>query len=247
MAIRPGRGNLNITGKIFALLCALAICPGAAVSETVAARNYHSFWLWAGVKPQPELKNADEIYLLAGEVNSRGGAHIIAQRSATPHLSNTKVWIVYRAQTLEWNDQIFAEILQHLETWRRAGNPVVGLQIDFDAGTKHLDRYAAFLTGIRARLPAPYRLGITGLLDWSANGDPQGLAALAGVIDEIVIQTYQGRFVIPGYETYLARLGPLKIPFKIGLVQGGDWHAPEGLGQHPFFEGYIVFLLNPRR
>ncbi len=63
-----------------------------------------------------------------------------------------------------------------------------------------------FLSDLRRQLPAKYRLSITGLLDWSANGDPEKLAALGNMVDEIVVQTYQGRKTIPGYENYLARL-----------------------------------------
>ena len=154
--------------------------------------------------------------------------------------------MVYRAQTIAWNDAIINEILSHLELWRASGNSVEGLQIDFDAGTKHLDQYANFLATVRARLPQQYHLGVTGLLDWSANGDPKGLQALAGVVDEIVLQIYQGRRVISGYQTYLAKLDGLNVPFKIGLLQGGDWDAPDQLQQNLMFKGYVVFLLNPK-
>jgi len=60
-----------------------------------------------------------------------------------------------------------------------------------------------------------------------------------------VLQIYQGRHSIPGYERYLARLDRFRIPFRIGLPQGGEWDAPEGLEANPMFRGYVVFLLNP--
>ncbi|MDE2383191.1 MAG: DUF3142 domain-containing protein [Alphaproteobacteria bacterium] len=214
----------------------------------VQAEDYQSFWLWAGVEPQGVLAQAREVYLLAGEVSDRGRPHLISQRSAVPHIGGADVWIVYRAQTIAWDDAILAGVLAHVESWRAAGNHVVGLQIDFDAGTRHLERYAAFLREVRGRLPQGYRLGVTGLLDWSANGDPAGLDALAGVVDEVVLQIYQGRHVIPGYQAFLARLGRMKVPFRIGLLQGGDWQPPPGLQANPQFRGYVVFLLNgPRK
>ena len=74
----------------------------------------------------------------------------------------------------------------------------------------------------------------------------RGLDALAGAVDEVVLQIYQGRRVIPGYAGYLARLDRMKIPFRIGLLQGGEWQAPPGLEANPHFRGYVVFLLNPR-
>ncbi len=82
-------------------------------------------------------------------------------------------------------------------------------------------------------------------MDWSANGDPAALARLGGVVDELVIQTYQGRSTIPGYEAYLASLRDLPLPYRIGLVEGGAWHAPPGFENDPEFRGYVVFLLRP--
>ena len=246
MATRPGRRNCTIIGKLGFVCLALLALNMPARAEVVRAENYDSFWLWAGVEPQPVLSGAKEIYLLAGEVTDRGPAHVISQRSAIPHVLGPDVWIVYRAQSIAWNEAVYADIFAHVESWRAAGNKVVGLQVDFDAGTKHLERYAEFLAQVRARLPSQYRLGVTGLLDWSANGDPAGLDALAGVVDEVVLQIYQGRHVIPGYGAYLARLKRMKVPFRIGLLQGGDWRPPPELPANPNFRGFVVFLLNPQ-
>lgn len=152
--------------------------------------------------------------------------------------------MVVRVETLDWPEPIYAQVLSALARWRAAGNRVAGLQIDFDAGTRHLENYAAFLADLRKRLPPDCLLSITGLLDWSSHGDPAGLAALAGTVDEIVLQIYQGRRVIPGYAGYLAALDRLEIPFRIGLLQGGDWEAPAGLAANPWFRGYVVFLVN---
>jgi hypothetical protein len=126
------------------------------------------------------------------------------------------------------------------------GNNLIGLQIDFDAKTRHLQNYAAFLADLRKRLPQRYELSITGLLDWSANGDPAGLRSIGGSVDELVLQVYQGRRTIPGYQRYLQRLNQLNIPFRIGLVQGGEWAPPASLQSNPNFRGYVVFLVNEK-
>lgn len=215
-------------------------------TDRVDARHYDAFWLWAGVRPQPVLDRAKRVYILQGQVSTRDTVRLIAQRPAIPRIEHADVWMVVRVETLRWPPQIYDQLLVQLERWRAAGNRVVGIQIDFDARTRHLEGYADFLTGLRARLPADCRLGITGLLDWSANGDPAGLDALAGVVDEVVLQIYQGRRVIPGYAGYLARLDRLKLPFRIGLLQNGEWRAPPGLEFNPNFRGYVVFLTNER-
>jgi hypothetical protein len=196
------------------------------------------------VKPQPVLSKARQIYVLHGAVVGGDEAHMVAQRPAIPRVRHADLWLVLRVETLDWTPRIHDQLLAAVARWKTAGNNLVGVQIDFDARTHQLSNYAAFLKTVRAKLPREYRLGVTGLLDWSANGDPAGLAALGGVVDELVLQIYQGRRVIPGYQAYLARLDRLAVPFRIGLLQDGDWSPPPGLGDHPYFRGYVVFLHN---
>jgi hypothetical protein len=229
---------------LVALISLALVAPPARADAPVDANRYDSFWLWAGVKPQPLLANAKRLYLLQGQVGVREPIRLIAQRPAIPRLRGPDVWMVVRVETLAWPPQVYRQLLIQLERWRAAGNRVAGIQIDFDARTRHLEAYASFLADLRRRLPRDCKLGITGLLDWSANGDPKGLDALAGTVDEVVLQIYQGRHSIPGYERYLARLDRFRIPFRLGLPQGGEWRAPEGLEANPMFRGYVVFLLN---
>jgi hypothetical protein len=66
---------------------------------------------------------------------------------------------------------------------------------------------------------------------------------LAGIVDEMVIQTYQGRHTIHGYDAYTRHLARLPIPYRIGLVERGEWKEPPELRQDPHFLGYVVFLL----
>ncbi|HLY80038.1 MAG TPA: DUF3142 domain-containing protein [Caulobacteraceae bacterium] len=236
-------------GRLAVLAFALGLALGApAGAGTVRAQDYDAFWLWAGVKPQPELATARTLYILQGQVaapDADEDGRLIAQGGAIPHLGHGEVWLDYRAHTLRWSPAVYDQILARLRRWRAAGNPVVGLQIDFDARTRRLDQYATFLADLRRRLPADCRLSITGLLDWSSQGDSAALDALGGVVDEVVLQTYQGRHTIPNYQAYLASLSRVTLPFKIGLAEGGDWTAPADLAANPWFRGYVVFLSNP--
>ncbi len=226
---------------------ALTVASPAALDARVDAARYDAFWLWAGVRPQPVLRGAKRLYLLEGQVDAAPPVRLVAQRAALPHVAGPEIWMVVRVGTLGWPPLVYRQLLVALGRWRSAGNRVVGVQIDFDARTRHLADYATFLADLRSRLPADCRLGITGLLDWSANGNPAGLDALASTVDEVVLQIYQGRHVIPGYAGYLARLGRLTIPFRIGLLQGGEWAAPPSLSANPRFGGYVVFLTNGAR
>ncbi len=226
-----------------------AIRPAAAAP--VKAADYQAFWLWSGVRPQPLLAQARTLYVLQGQIDGprRPGdppARMTAQNPAVPRLSNElELWVVYRAHTLDWGEDVHALLLAQLQRWQRAGNRVGGVQVDFDARTRHLEHYAVFLEDLRRRLPDRYRLSITGLLDWAGNADPAALNRLAGVVDEVVMQTYQGRRSIPGYRQYLPALARLRLPFRIGLIQDGDWQASAELENSPWFRGYVVFLQNP--
>lgn len=223
----------------------LAISPGHGQARPVDAREHDAFWLWAGVRPpQPVLAAAKRLYLMEGEVTRQEPVRLASRRPAVPHVERAEVWLVVRTETLDWPPEVFSLLSAELARWRAAGNRVVGVQIDFDARTRHLDVYARFLAELRRRLPRDCQLGITGLLDWSANGDPAALAALRGIVDEAVLQIYQGRHVIPGYERYLAKLDNLTIPFRIGILQGGEWQQPPTLARNPMFKGTVVFLRN---
>jgi hypothetical protein len=227
-------------GAVFALVL-LASCSKG--EQRVDPADYRAFFLWAGVRPGPALAHADTIYLLDGEVRHRGPAAFVRLRPQVPRIRHAEVWLTVRAERLDWSEAVYRRVLADAARWEAQGNRLSGVQIDFDTATKGLGTYSAFLADLRRRLPARYRLSVTGLMDWSANGDPAELARLRGVVDEVVIQTYQGRRTIPGYAGYMAGLQHLAIPYRIALVEGGQWRAPEGLERDAEFRGYVVFLL----
>ncbi|HEX9806932.1 MAG TPA: DUF3142 domain-containing protein [Alteraurantiacibacter sp.] len=247
MPTRTGRGISNITGRLVlaaALALALAGC-GEREAERVDPAAHDAFFLWAGVPAPDYLRDAQLVYLLAGEI--RAGDPRYVRLRAVPRGAPAEIWLTVRAERIDWDDAAYEAVLGDLERWQAAGNRLGGLQVDFDARTRGLGNYARFLADLRERLPRRYGLSITGLMDWSAGGDPGPLARLAGTVDEIVVQTYQGRETIPGYEAWLASLERLGMPYRIAIVEGGEWRAPAGLEKDPHFRGYVVFLLPPRR
>ena len=155
------------------------------------------------------------------------------------------LWMVVRADCLVWDEAIEGRVMADLQRWSRR-NTVLGLQIDYDSPTGELTQYAQFLKGLRARLPQIYRLSATGLLDWSSNGNPAALEKLGEAVDEIVVQTYRGRCTVPNYQSYVRSLTRLPFPYRVGLVQHGQWIPPDRLAQDEEFEGYVVFLVNDR-
>lgn len=217
--------------------------PLDAAENRVAAEDYDAFWLWAGVEPQPVLNNAQSVYIVDSELR-KGAERFTILRADIPQVQDIDIWMVVRVETLNWSAENYQQIIERLKQWRAASR-LVGLQIDFDAATGKLDDYTIFLKKLRAKLPKGVKLGVTGLLDWSANGDPAALNALNSNVDEIVIQTYQGRSTITGYTAYLNTLAKGDVRYKIGLVQNGLWREPVQVAKDPDFQGYVVFLVNP--
>ena len=203
-----------------------------------------AYFLWAGVKPQLMLKNAETVYILSGEVRQNDNTKIISLKAAPPSISYADVWMTLRVERIDWQDQVFDQILSDLRRWESAGNRLKGLQIDFDSATLHLDKYTIFLTKLRKLLPKHLSLSVTGVMDWLVLGDPDVLENLGKIADEVVIQTYQDRETIKGYEIYLRSLRRLKFPYYLGVVQNGKWQEPRNLRHDPNFQGYVIFLLN---
>lgn len=231
-----------IASALCAGLGAAGCCRQPARSGIVDPGDHDAFFLWAGVRAPDVLRRARTVYLLAGEVRHDDPDRFVPLR-ATPRIGHARIWLVVRVERLDWGEGVWQAVWATLSHWRAAGNRLAGLQLDFDAATRGLGGYAVFLRQVRERLPPDLGLSVTGLLDWSAGGDPEALLRLAGVVDEVVIQTYQGRHTIPGYEAYLRSLSRLRMPYRIALVEGGDWQEPSGLADDPDFRGYVVFLL----
>nr|WP_248281015.1 DUF3142 domain-containing protein [Aeromonas sp. DNRA1] len=225
---------------------------GAEASAAVEASHYRQFWLWAGVKPQPVLQQAERLYLHQGEIgplDARQPVRFQGQGIAPSKLPVKELWLAYRVERLDWDEALLKSLTNQLAAWQRKGNEVRGVQIDFDARTHRLADYGDFLRKLRSQLPAGCAISITGLLDWTRTGDVATLNALAGVVDELVVQTYRGRRTEPGYARYLQTLTRLTLPFKVGLVQGGEWDQTweSRLADSASYGGVVVFLVNPAR
>ncbi|MGB2537276.1 DUF3142 domain-containing protein [Hafnia paralvei] len=242
-------------GQPFAILLVRSWCWGAiallfslgvhASEGRVEAGSYHNFWLWSAVRSQPVLKQAQVLYLHQAEIMTRRGKPALYKRGL-PYSAIVvpDVWISVRVSTLDIPDSMVNALLKLCRNWEAAGTHVVGIQIDFDAASYRLDQYSVFLLKLKSKLPTGYKLGVTGLLDWAKTGSVEQLNQLP--VDEVVIQTYQGRHTVTRYQEYLPALRGLNIPFKIGLVQNGLWDKrwQRYFATSPNYLGEVVFLLN---
>ncbi|EKY3193483.1 DUF3142 domain-containing protein [Cronobacter turicensis] len=232
------------------LLVSLLLATTSAWAQATRANDadYRAFWLWSGVRPPAALRQAEVIYLHQGDVVTRLGKPVFVRLGQpVARLRAPALWLTVRLERLDLTDETLDTLARLPVRWAQAGNRVTGLQIDFDAATRRIDDYGQFLTRLRARLDDRFALGVTGLLDWAQTGSVAQLNALP--VDELVVQTYQGRHTVPGYARYLPALLGLRIPFKIGIAQNGEWdNAQETtLAASPWYRGAVIFVMNAGR
>lgn len=249
-----GRSTARLlVGVLFALLILFAL--GLAVtamyrvhhhastqaSSTVNPQSYSEFWLWPGVTMPADLE-INRLYVLAQAFNRQ--ERFEPYWPSPPHLKKTgEVVLVYRLEKPVAADVLAEHAQLDIAAWELAGNRVRGIQIDFDSGTSSLENYATFLARLRTALDKHFILSVTGLMDWG-NARQYDMQAMSATVDEIVFQTYQGTATLPGYETYLKKIIALKIPFKIGVISGGEFssRASDQLAGQSGFLGFVVFL-----
>lgn len=227
----------------------LLIAAAAPLNDAVRLENYQEFWVWGGIHAAQIPQPAQLLYLLQGSIRLNSQNQPIFQRQGIlPQALNAPIFLVYRLETLAWNAILQQSILNQIKLWQAYQLPVLGIQLDFDAGTKNLQNYEQFLRQVRAEFPKQYQLSITGLLDWSQNANPEVLQRLANILDEVIFQTYQGKKTIPHYARYIHSLLRLQVPFKVGVVEQADWNIAYErlLKKSPYFQGIVVFLL-PRK
>src|SRR5260221_8629925 len=198
------------SSSILAWVLTAILFSSAPTCADVAPADYNAFWLWGGVTPSPVLAQARTLYILQGEVYAdrrRNSVDVRAQGISIPHLKTNEIWLVYRANTLDWPERAPELMTAQVARWRLAGNNVVGVQIDFDAATGRLANYADFLRNLRKHLPADCHIGIIGLLDWSGRIHPPTGNGLKGIVDGLGIPTCPGAQTRPAYARCLPPLG----------------------------------------
>ncbi|HEY6528051.1 MAG TPA: DUF3142 domain-containing protein [Cellvibrionaceae bacterium] len=218
----------------------------------VVLNDYQDFWLWPGNKIPAAVTLINNLYILQGEFLGNKDHPDLRLTGILPsRLMAKKIWLVFRVERAVWDGAIAVAVNHRINAWENQGNNVAGIQIDFDARSSALADYGNFLREVRQQLPVEYQLSVTGLLDWSAGAYDSGLANISQSVDEVIFQTYQGRITIPDYNRYLQSLTRLNQPFKIGLVENGDWQPAlahiKALQNNPYFLGFVVFLHNPNR
>ena len=103
-ALKP---TLSVTWLVIAF-CSMTSIFSQLYAETVDPLKYESYFLWAGVKPQPILENAEIIYIHGGEVWMNDNTQIIDMRAGVPRINHADIWPV-TPYVLTMNDRGLAK------------------------------------------------------------------------------------------------------------------------------------------
>lgn len=162
----------------------------AAESHATQPEWKVGYWLWNGhgTPPASEAK-VDLLYVQAGTFGSYSSILVGGDLSA---LSSENLPPVRLAEVVQWPTRL-PQAEAYFAVWRnkspvspgtdlvpklvqqyqdlkrraaRAGQRLIGLQIDHDSPTNLLDEYARFLKALREALPKEDLVSITALLDW---------------------------------------------------------------------------------
>ncbi|MCP3128145.1 DUF3142 domain-containing protein [Shewanella sp. KJ2020] len=85
------------------------------------------------------------------------------------------------------DEDVINKISQVLNSWRKKGTHIAGVEIDHDSASSKLPAYRDFLKKLKTQLPAELKLSITALPAWLSSAD---FPPLLSTIDELVLQIH---------------------------------------------------------
>ena len=112
------------------MLAAAACAP--AREGRVDPRRYRAFFLWAGVRARAWLGEAEEVYVLMGEVRAGDPSTIVPLRPQPPRGVRPALWLTLRAERLDLDATLpFATVATQIGDGARlydAGDGLAGIE-----------------------------------------------------------------------------------------------------------------------
>lgn len=188
-------GPASVTKRLLVavvFLATLGMTPHCEAAESHAAQPEWKigYWLWEGYSTPPASEaKVDLLYVQAGTFGSSPPIPV-GKDLSTPssenlppvRLAEVAQWPTHLPQAeayfAVWRNEspvspgtdLVPKLVQQYQELKhraaRAGQHLIGLQIDHDSPTNLLDEYARFLKALREALPKEDLISITALLDW---------------------------------------------------------------------------------
>lgn len=231
---RRSAGTRVAAGSIpLVALAVFALLP-AFSSSSPPERSY---WIWS----PHDLSYVDadaELILYQGDVDT---AWRFEQRGIQPHplQHDGPITLLFRLYSLGPAEDVAAQYQQFKQDWARRGVAVQGLQIDYDSPSSRLDEYRQWLQELRAALPGE-PLSATTLATYVFDA-PEAFARLAGEVDYLAMQLYQGHAPHTNYRAVINYLRAEQLPHRVGVTLSPDFPSDSELcARH--CAGVSVFL-----
>lgn len=213
-----------------ALLIALSGCSRPAAPLPNDAYIWQRQWtpaLVSAVRANSDI--VSQWRVLAAQADANGQWLSTTPDWAALATSGRPVIAVFRidGQLANLDEQaVSGRIAQTLETWRRSGISLAGIEIDHDCATARLPAYAHWLSTVRGLLKNHERLSITALPTWLQS---RALDAVLAQVDEAVLQVHAvqnprvGLFDASAAQGWLDQFGArMRKPWRVALPAYGS-------------------------
>ena len=206
------------------------------------SKEKFDYWVWAGQSVE-SLPNEATLYLHQGTIEeSPNGSLVFRKQGLGPILlHNSRIFIVYRLETLVDPEIVVKKFESDLDLWELRGCNIVGIQIDYDSPSLKLKRYVEFLSKLRTQTPSKYEISITGLVDWVISAKKEDLSELQNITNEVVFQLYDYKREVPILDLYVSPLNSLSKPFKLGIMPNQKRRVSDLRSRLNRLKNFVIF------
>ncbi len=210
-----------------------------------AACGSRAAWVWSG-RPASEVAKFDVAYIYQGNVVGER----FQRRGLSPYPAPVAE-VVPVVRLVATNGLLptaahVAKVARGIAgSWESHGKLVKTVQLDHDAPTRRLGQYADLLVAVKNELAGRYRLSITGLADWVTSGQEADVVRLHEIADEVVIQLYDDRQAVAGFDRVARRLLGLAPKAALGVLP--EMILPDEVCASPVLGRVVAFDLKRER
>ena len=200
-------------------------------------------WVWK----EPDIELAQEYkhwVLYQGDIIA-DNSNIFVKRGVMPvHIEDHELTLLFRIYALPDVELLAKQVSYAIEQWEMHDTNIQSIQLDYDAASSELARYARYVRALKHALP-DIHLSITGLVSWYDDNFPD-LITLGAEVEYIAFQLYQNYAPLARAEQYASRLTNYPYPYKLGITMHegfSEYRFKEG----PHYLGDMVFINSRKR